>query len=122
MSYSHHILVLGQSHQSQLHYRYHPVPSLRQYRRIHYRIGLFLPRKHWGSHFLKRFKQIERSIKIVNGLSNSEIVNQIEVFSDNVESTQSIKEGEKILLVHAVKQFKEILTEINNLNQLPQIC
>jgi hypothetical protein len=70
----------------------------------------------------QQFKQIERSIKVVNGLSNSEIVNQIEVFSDNVESTQSIKEGEKILLVHAVKQFKEILTEINNLNQLPQIC
>ncbi len=68
----------------------------------------------------RQFKQIKRSIETRNGLPNSEIINQVEVFSNEVQSTQSIKEErEKTLLFNAVNQLKEILIETSNLNQLP---
>jgi hypothetical protein len=66
----------------------------------------------------QQFQQIESSIRVENGFSNLNIINQIEGFTDKVESMQSIKE-EKTLLVNAAKQFKEILIEVNKLNRLP---
>ena len=66
----------------------------------------------------QQFQQIESSIRVENGFSNWNIINQIEDFTDKVESMKSIKE-EKTLLVNAAKQFKEILIEVNKLNRLP---
>jgi hypothetical protein len=66
----------------------------------------------------QQFQQIESSIRVENGFSNLNIIDQIEGFTDKVESMQSIKE-EKTLLVNAAKQFKEILIEVNKLNRLP---
>ena len=67
----------------------------------------------------QQFQQIEMNIRLGNGLSNSNIINQIEDFTDKVESMKSIKE-EKTLLVNAAKRFKDILIEINSINNLPQ--
>jgi NTE family protein len=72
----------------------------------------------------QQLQQIERDIRVGNS-NGSSILNQIEGFAHKAESMHlevnhngSIKE-EKVLLVKAAKQFKEIIIETKNLNELP---
>jgi hypothetical protein len=72
----------------------------------------------------QQLQQIERDIRVGNS-NGSSILNQIEGFAHKAESMHlevnhngSIKE-EKVLLVKAARQFKEIIMETKNLNELP---
>jgi prefoldin subunit 5 len=72
-----------------------------------------------------RLQQIQKSITMDDGYDSTmneieDLIIEVESIRDTVDDLLSLKE-EKALLIHAAKQFEEIIKRTKNRNLVPQI-